>query len=257
VTRARFVAAGAALIAALLAAPGAHAQLALSDEPLPEYGYRHYHSPKGYLVQVSFGPYRPNIDSEFKSGRTPYNDYFGPDRHLMSQFEFDYEIFQRMGSVSIGLGAGYFRVSGTAPVANHSATPSGDKSEVTVIPVSLSAVYRFDHYLVTDDFPLVPHAKLGLDWDYWSMTDGNGEIATDYAGNKARGGTLGRHAVLGLALVIDKLDPDAAKQFDVEMGVNHSALVFEYGHYDVSGLFQSDRLHVGDTTWTLGLLFEF
>ena len=57
--------------------------------------------------------------------------------------------------------------------------------------------------------------------------------------------------------MIDKLDPAAAKDFDTEMGVNHSALVFEFGHYDVSGLGQSNRLHLGDTTWTLGLLFEF
>ena len=70
-----------------------------------------------------------------------------------------------------------------------------------MVPVSLSAVYRFDYYLVNDDFPLVPHAKLGLDWAYWQITDGNGEIATDSVGGHARGGTFGWHAALGLALV--------------------------------------------------------
>ncbi len=256
-TRVRLAAAGAALAAGLLATRGARAQLSLSDDAIPEYG--HYHSPKGYAVQLTFGPYRPDVDSEFSStsGRTPYKDYFGPDRQLLSQVEFDYQVFQRMGSAAIGIGAGFFRVSGPAPDASHVSMPSGDKSTMTVVPVSLSAVYRFDYYLVNDDFPLVPHAKLGLDWAYWQITDGNGEIATDPLGGHAQGGTFGWHAALGLALVIDRLDPDAAKAFDSEMGVNHSALVFEYGHYDISGLWSSDRMHVGDTTWTLGLLFEF
>ena len=162
-----------------------------------------------------------------------------------------------MGSAAIGIGAGYFSVSGPAPNADHSGTNSADRSTLTVVPISLSVVYRFDHYLETQHFPLVPHAKLGLDWAYWKITDGNGEIAHDSMGGRARGGTLGWHAAIGLALVLDMFDPDAARSFDTELGVNHSALVFEYGHYDISGLGEANRLHVGDTTWTLGLLFEF
>ena len=76
-------------------------------------------------------------------------------------------------------------------------------------------------------------------------------------GGRGRGGTLGWHAAAGLALVLDFLDPEAARDFDDEMGVNHTALVFEYTHADISGLGRSDRLHVGDTTWSLGLMFEF
>jgi hypothetical protein len=141
-------------------------------------------------------------------------------------------------------------------VASNPVILSADKSTLTVVPVSLSAVYRFDYYLERDGFPIVPHAKLGLDWAYWQITDGNGEIARA-AGGRARGGTLGWHAAIGVALVLDFLDPVAARDFDVEMGVNHTALVFEYGHADISGLGRSDRLHLGDDTWTLGLLFEF
>ena len=256
----RWIAAGAALAAGLVVCPSAHAQFSMTDdfgaEINPQPGHR-YHSARYFTSQVTFGPYRPDVDSEFDGKRSPYADYFGNGRHLLIQVEAAYEIWQKVGTVSLGLGAGYFSVSGPAPKADRSGQPSADKSTLMVIPVSLSAIYRFDYYLVRDDFPLVPYAKLGLDWNYWQITDGNGDIAIDSMGGRARGGTLGWHAAAGLAVVIDRLDPDAAKAFDVEMGVNHSALVFEYGHYDVSGLGESNRLHVGDTTWTLGLLFEF
>jgi len=259
VSLARWIAAGATLAAGLAVGPSAHAQFSMTDdfgaEINPQPG-RHYHSERYFTTQLTFGPYRPDVDSEFDGKRTPYADYFGNDRHLLIQVEVAYEIWQKVGTVSLGLGAGYFSVAGPAPKADHSG-PSTDKSTLRVIPVSLSAIYRFDYYLVRDDFPLVPYAKLGLDWNYWQITDGNGDIAIDSMGGRARGGTLGWHAAAGLAVVIDRLDPEAAKAFDVEMGVNHSALVFEYGHYDVSGLVESNRLHVGDTTWTLGLLVEF
>ena len=39
--------------------------------------------------------------------------------------------------------------------------------------------------------------------------------------------------------------------------MNHTHLFFEYGHIAVNGLGQKDRLHVGDDTWTAGMLFEF
>jgi hypothetical protein len=256
----RRMATGAVLAAGLAAGPSAYAQFSMTDdfgaEISPQPG-THYHSERYFTAQVMFGPYRPDVDSEFTTHRTPYKDYFGNDRHLLMQVEAAYEIWQKVGTVSAGLSAGYFSVTGPAPLADHSGNPSADKSTLMMIPVSLSAIYRFDYYLVRDDFPLVPHAKVGLDWNYWQITDGNGDIAIDSMGGRARGGTLGWHAAAGLAVVIDRLDPEAAKAFDVEMGVNHSALVFEYGHYDVSGLGESNRLHVGDTTWTLGLLFEF
>ena len=256
----RWIAAGVALTAGLAMGPSAHAQFSMADdfgaEINPQPPGQHYHSARYFTTQLTFGPYRPDVDSEFNGARSPYADFFGNDRHLLIQVEAAYEIWQKVGTVSLGLSSGYFSVSGTSPKANHTG-PSSDKSTLMVVPVSLSAIYRFDYYLVRDEFPLVPHAKVGLDWNYWQITDGNGEIAIDSMGGRARGGTLGWHAAVGLAFVIDKLDPDAAKAFDTEMGVNHSALVFEFGHYDVSGLGQSNRLHLGDTTWTLGLLFEF
>jgi hypothetical protein len=135
--------------------------------------------------------------------------------------------------------------------------PSIDKSTLKIIPVSVSAIYRFDYFLETRRFPLVPFGKLGLDWAYWQITDGNDEIATDGQGGTGRGGTLGWHAAAGLQFALDFIDPDAARDFDSDLGVNHTSLIFQFTYADISGLGMSDRLHVGDTNWSLGLMFQF
>ena len=224
-----------------------------SEQPLGR-----YHSPQHFAVELRFGPFRPNVDSEFQNDqppRTPYNDFFGPGSHLMTEAEFDYELYHRFGTAGVGVSVGYFSVSGTAPFDNGLA--SGDQSTLKVVPIALLGVYRFDYFLQQRNVPLVPFVKLGLNWAYWQITDGNGQIATDSSGARGQGGTFGWQAAAGLALVLDMFDPDAAKDFDSDLGVNHTALVLQFVHADISGLGQSDRLHVGDDTWSAGLLVEF
>ncbi len=246
------------LLTALVAAPRARAQDFASEAALVEGdSYNRYRSPQRFAFELTFGPYRPDIDGEFNGARSPYNDYYGPSQHLLTRAEFDYQFFRRYGSLSAGIGVGYFSVTGTAPVANGTGLPSGDTSELKVIPFSLSAVYRFDYFLEERGFPLVPFGKLGLDWAYWQITDGNGNIAEAGSGGHGRGGTFGWHVAGGMALVLDFLDPDASHDFDQDLGVNHTAITFEFYHADISGLGQPNRLHVGDTNWTLGLLLEF
>lgn len=246
---------GASVLGTAPARP-ARAQTFASEADLVEGNHR-FRSPQRFAFELTFGPYRPDVDGEFDGRRNPFGGYFGSADHLLIRAELDYQIWHRFGSLGVGLGAGYFTVSGTAPIADQMGVFSGDQSTLKVIPMSLSAVYRFDYFLETSKFPLVPFAKLGLDYAYWQITDGNDNIATDGMGGHGRGGTAGWHVAGGLALVLDFLDPDAAHDFDEDMGVNHTALTFEFFHSDISGLGQSNRLHVGDNNWTLGLLLEF
>jgi hypothetical protein len=246
-------------VAVLLAAAGgtARAQTFSSEAEMVEGEVRPYHSAQRFAVELTFGPYRPDVDGEFDGQRDPYNQYFGGGHNLLTRGEVDYQFWHRYGSLAAGLGAGYFSVSGRSPISMTAGVLSGDTSTLKVVPISLSLVYRFDYFLEMNKIPLVPFAKLGLDWAYWQITNGNGDIATDGMGGTGRGGTLGWHVAAGLALVIDFLDPDAARAFDEDLGVNHTAITFEFFHSDISGLGESNRLHVGDTDWTLGLLFEF
>jgi hypothetical protein len=235
----------------------ARAQNFASEAELVEGAGPRFKSPQRFGAEVTFGPYRPNVDGEFNGTRDPYKAYFGTGQELMMRAALEYQFWHRYGTLAGGLGVGYFSVTGTAPVADGSGLPSGDQSTLTVIPFNVSAIYRFDYFLEQAKFPLVPFGKIGLDYAYWSITDGNGNIAVDSTGGRARGGTLGWHVGAGAAFVIDFLDPDAAHDFDEDLGVNHTAITFEYYHADISGLGQANRLHVGDSNWTLGLLLEF
>jgi len=215
-------------------------------------------SPQHFALELRFGPYHPDVDSEFEgTGRTPYRDFFGPNRHLMTQIELDYQIIRHVGSLGIGAAIGYFKQTGTNLLADGTARPSADSSTLRLLPFALSAVYRFDLPYERLGVPLVPYGKLGFDYVYWTINNGNGEVPSAPSGGRGEGGSLGWHAAVGLSLVLDFLDQNGANQFDAEMGVNHTHLFFEYGHMAVNGLGQSDRLHVGDTTWTAGLMFEF
>ena len=245
------------LLAGLAGSRPARGQDFASEAEIVEGGGHRYRSAQRFGAELTFGPYRADVDSEFNGRRDPYNAYFGSGRDLMMRFSLEYQFWHRYGTLAAGLGVGYFTVTGTAPVADGTGLASGDQSTLKVVPFSVSVVYRFDYFLETAKFPLVPFLKLGPDYAYWSISDGNGNIAIDSTGGHARGGTLGWHVGGGMALVIDFLDPDAAHDFDEDLGVNHTAITFEFYHADISGLGQSNRLHVGDNNWTLGLLLEF
>lgn len=256
-----------ALVAGIVAAPAGATRAQALDEPLdPQIGSEsmvlppgadRFKTPQRFAVEVRFGPYLPDVDSEFDGARHPYRDFFGTSQHLLSQIEFDYELFHRFGTIALGASYGYFSVSGKAPVANGGGATSNDLSTMTVMPLSVSAIYRFDVFLERSRFPLVPFVKGGFDWAYWSITDGNDSIATDATGGKGRGGTLGWHGAAGLQLVLDFFDWESARSFDADMGVNHTSLVFQYTYADISGLGRPDRMHLGDANWSLGIMFQF
>ena len=130
----RAIALSAFAIAAVGAAGVARAQTFEQEADLVE-GNKSFRSPQRFAFELNFGPYRPDIDSEFKSVNgappfQPYQDYFGSGHNLMTQIEFDYQFWHRYGSLAAGLGLGYFSWTGTAPVASGTGLLSGDQSQI-------------------------------------------------------------------------------------------------------------------------------
>ena len=225
-----------------------------------------YRTPKEWAMELRFGPYRPDVDSAF-AGRTaippynsaPYKTVFGSKRHLMSQLEFDWQFFQAFGSLAVGAAIGYYKVSATAFEADPNTgncitdattglcnTLSGDTTSLRLIPIAALLVYRWDVAAERWSIPFVPYVKLGLNYTFWQVNDGNGNVPS-YGGGHGSGGTLGWQAAAGMSLLLDILDSDTARGLDMETGVNHSYVFFEWNNVDASGLGMSNKLHVGDS----------
>jgi hypothetical protein len=257
--RARFAIATAVWLAALLT----HNATA-SAQIFTRQADSQYRSNRHFALEMRFGPYSPDIDDEFGGAARPHEKFFGDKRRLMTQVEIDYQIFKRFGSAAIGLSLGYFTekakafLSETATSTNP--TRSGDDTRLSLFPVALLAVYRADQLWQYMGIPLVPYGKIGLNYTSWSIYDGNDEVAEGGASGfpgRGRGGTPGWQWSAGVSFALDIIDFNSARELDRETGVNHSYLFFEWAQYNVSGLGQDQRLNVGDSTWVLGLTFEF
>jgi hypothetical protein len=209
-------------------------------------------SPRAWNLELRFGPYRPDVDSEFSDRGQPdrpFQDVFSSSRHVLSVIELDRHVSHRGGTWAIGVASGYYRVSAASLSADRTMR-TGDQTALRLIPLSLSAVYRADILRERFGFPIIPYAKLGVDCMLWSITD------TSTSGGMS-GRTFGWHAAGGVSLDLSFLDPDAARTMDIESGVNQFALFFEYARYSLDGFGSSQALHVGDTTWFVGAMFEF
>ena len=208
-------------------------------------------SPRGWNLELRFGPYRPNVDSEFAdrgSDARPYTQVFSSARHLLFQVEVDRHISHRAGTWAIGVNAGYTHASAAALAADLT-TRTGDQTSLTLLPLSVSLVYRADVLRQFEGVGLIPYAKAGIDCTFWRIADTARTGTTD-------GKTLGWHGALGVSLDLASFDPDSARVMDRDAGVNQTAIFFEVARYALDGFGSGSVLHVGDTTWMGGLMFE-
>jgi hypothetical protein len=256
-------------VAGALAAGQAHAQAIyhddsmVRDEPSEAWGG----SPREFAIEARFGLYAPAIESESSVGSktgvsaNPQSFIFGSQKRPMWQLEFDWEFLQAFGTLSLGAVVGYYKENAQAckqsTLTDTVCDRSGDNTSLRLIPLAALIVYRFDVLAEHWKIPLVPYGKAGLNYTIWTITNGNGEVATSPDGGRGQGGTMGWQATVGLALQLDFVDPSAARGFDADAGVNHTYAFFELDTIQSSGLGSKNALHVGDNTWFAGLMFEF
>jgi hypothetical protein len=266
-------------VALLLSSTAALAQEPSLDERRAK--PQSYASPQHFWFEFKIGPYTPGIDGEFGGTATPYKDIMGYNGKgqslgggsgLLFSWELEYEIFRRFGTLAVGGALSYFSKSAPAIVDNGSsaandptAARSGSTSTLTLLPLAILAVYRFDWLADRYRIPLVPYAKFGFNYTFWWMLlDGDTrKIYVDIPGTNyqkvlnARGGTFGWQLNLGLAFRLDIIDPSAARALDNEIGINHTYLFFEFCHNAANGFGAAHALGLGDSTWNAGLAFEF
>jgi hypothetical protein len=228
-------------------------------------------SPQRFAIEAKFGPYLPDVDSRYTGdGFGPYATIYGetddngvttgaPRKALYSVLSFEWQFFHAGGPLSIGTTVGLFNDRADALVTDptgDNVRSSADKTRFHVIPVTLLLGYRFE--LIADRFrvPLVPYARGGVAYGFWSEKKG-GKLTTNSAGQKSHGGSFGWQVNLGLMLRLDFIERAAAVDLDRLTGINHTYLFGEWQFSRLNGFGSGKAMSVGDDTFLVGLAFEF
>jgi len=245
------------------------------EDEIGKQGFRgRQESPQRFLLEIKFGPYLPDIDRRYTgSGLGPYATVFGeqgsdgqataqPKKGLFSVLGFEWQFYHLGGAFSVGTTIGIFKDKAQALQLEPSDTGSyrngADTATFNVVPITLLVGYRFE--LLADRFkvPLVPYARAGLAYGFWWATKGGrGDISITSDGKKARGGSLGWQANLGLMLRLDFIDRASAVDLDRNTGLNHTYLFGEWQFAHIDGFGSSKRLSVGADTYVFGFAVAF
>ena len=222
-------------------------------------------SPRWGSFQFSLSPFSPDIDSEFIGVTAPpYATTFGTSRPLMVQGLFSKSVWiTEVGALDVGVGGGWWQVSGQGQYTDSSGViQRGGSTSLMIIPLQIAASYRVDWFYERFEIPLAPYVRVAL-LDYiWSTSGQRGTSSwTSPAGTAYRGSgaTFGWSATLGLALVLDALDPALARQMDLDIGINRTMLFFDFTRSSVNdfGSKTSWQLAPGYWAWSVGLLFVY
>ena len=249
--------------------------------------HEEYHSPQHFALELKGGPYSPDIDSTPGLLGKPFSELFNnrndaskkgmrPAGKPLITIEFDWQFWHPFGSFALAASAGVqhrtthaFEYLAQDAGGNRASCPldqcvrSGDETALTVFPLTLELAYRFDVLALRYKVPLVPYLKGGLGYYFWFVQRGDSSLAAslvtkdDPSEHKAIGGTLGLVAHPGLALMLDILDPSAARTLDTELGINHTYVFFELNYAWINGLGFKDKMVFSDLTWNTGMAFEF
>jgi hypothetical protein len=221
-----------------------------------------YETPQNFALELRFGPYEPEVDSDPDlAGRTPYAASFGDKPRLMFGVELDWQALRIPHVGTLGPGVGISTTSATRPAYTQTGLRSSEDMSFSVTPFTGLAVFRVDVFQRDAGVPLVPYAKAGFVYALWhaSTTAGTSTFTRpDGTVERGRGGTWGVQGALGLSFDLGTIDSHSARQLDQATGINHTYLFGEYMISKVDGVFgQSRPMHVGDSTWTVGLSFDF
>lgn len=234
-----------------------------------------YESSQHFAFELRFGAYSPEVDEELGAGfgenpLAPYAKTFGEpadgqwetDPQFYFGIEFDWQAVRipYVGVIGPGFGWGFTSTSAVAKVVGTGA-PSGTDTSLTIMPMHVSAVLRGDELMRRTGVPIVPYGKLGLGFATWSAstTSGDSVYLDPMTGESTDGSgvTWGIHMALGGMLALNWLDGRSAATLDETTSVNHVYLFGEWMNAQLDGLGSRPQMHVGTSTWVLGLTADF
>lgn len=200
-------------------------------------------------IELGGGPYRPRVDKDLGTG-TPYRDVFGGKPAPFWRLHLAKAVWDGAGVLEVGFKTGFFSKSGHALEVG-TGTRTGDRATFNVLPTSLTLTYRPDFLYERYGFPLLPYGRVALErYNWWTTKESKWT---------KKGATNGWSATAGVAFVIDFLDPQAGRELDQEVGVNHTALYLDVtkSKVDDFGSKKSWDLSEDVIAWSGGLLLVF
>lgn len=231
-------AAGVALAVAL---PASSAQ---ALEPLDDWTW---------ALELRGGRYRPEMGADQDSA---FGRVLGNQRRWRFGMGLDVRLLDEFVSMGVGGRLDYTRYSGLGRFAD--GTVSADPSRLHMLPARLEAFVRLDAWARA--IALAPYARVGVAYYLWWTTNARGEVvraerpgAPDVVG---RGGKPGWTATLGIALLLDALEPRAARGLWDTAGVRGTFLFLEAERASVDG-FGAAGFDLSDTVVNGGLSFSF
>ncbi|MCX7957902.1 MAG: MXAN_2562 family outer membrane beta-barrel protein, partial [Deltaproteobacteria bacterium] len=219
-------------------------------------------SERTFGISVNAGNYKPSeIDKEDGLSAKPYKDIFNDKSELMFKLGFDYEVFQRFGTLSAGGMSGFWQVLGKGiyNFQGNTSEKSPDTTVFNIVPLELNLTYRFDYYAVNANIPFVPYIKGGLDYYIYWITDSRGDVSRyqnqDGKTFEGYGGKTGYHYAAGMMFLLDWIDRETASDFDMEFGVNNSYIFVEFYKSVIDG-FGSKGFNLSDKGLFFGLYLD-
>jgi MYXO-CTERM domain-containing protein len=245
--------AGAAVVGALLVvAPAARAEA-------PGNWTGQNRPPRYLLIGFKVDRYDPQVDTEHGLIGTPYHDIFHGKAPGRYQLEVDWEAAHPYGAILIGGTVGFWQIYGHGIVASTGAQ-SSDTTHVNIMPVTAVVTYRFDEFADRYRwFPFIPYAQFGLGAALWSSYDGRGDISSNVGrgGGRGSGWTRGYTTALGIAVSLDAIDPQLAREAFIDMGVQRTAAFAEYGWTRLDNFRKGGAMVLSDRAWRFGVSVEF
>lgn len=213
-----------------------------------------YESPQKYALEIRFGRYVPDVDSEFE-GEGPYEQVFGKKARYQVGLEYDWQLLRipYVGSFGPGVGLGYTSSKATA-LLNGTETRSGQRTTLQILPMYVVGVLRGDFIAHETPIPLAAYLKVGLGYAFW-QSSGESKVERAEDGTVGRGAEYGYHLALGGMLLLNTLDRRGAADMDNATGVNHAYVFLEWTRNDLNSF--GNGMQVGTSTWTTGLTLEF
>jgi len=214
--------------------------------------------PRAGSFEIFFAGYSPNIDSEFHNGATPYATTLGTGRGFTFHVSGAKTVYDKWGSVDVGVSVGWFRDTGHGvyAITSGGVTAGGaspETSSLNVIPTAVFGTYRFDWAVDRYNVPVVPYTRLALErYNWWVIGSGGKTMQT--------GATNGWSVGFGLALLLDWFDRSLSRELQRDTGVRHTYAFVETVHASVNDFGSNKSWDMSDKQpWTLGggIRFDF